>query len=163
MSETMQPFEFTTQDNQKLSLEELKGEWWVADTIFTSCETVCPPMTANMARLQSKIKKESLNVQLVSFSVDPANDTPEKLKEFAKQFQADFSNWSFLTGYDFITIKELSIKSLRSLVKRAPNSDQVTHGTSFFLINPKGEVIKRYNGLQAKEMDKIVSDLNEVL
>lgn len=164
MSETVADFSFTTQDNGTLSLDNLKGQWWIADFIFTNCTTVCLPMTNNKSILQKKLQDNNLEVQLVSFSVDPDFDSPEVLKEYAEQYGLDFSNWSFLTGYDFQTIKELSIKSFRSLVQ-APGrgTDQVTHGTSFMLITPEGKYIKSYNGLDAKEMDLIVEDLKKVV
>lgn len=164
MSETVADFSFTTQDNEKLSLDDLKGEWWIANFIFTNCTTVCLPMTFNKSNLQEKLQENNLDVQPVSFSVDPDFDSPEVLKEYAGQYDVDFSNWSFLTGYDFQTIKELSIKSFRSLVQ-APDrdSDQVMHGTSFMLVTPDGKYIKSYDGLDAKEMDLIVEDLNKVL
>lgn len=163
MSEEVQPFNFTTQDQEQLSKEDLKGQWWVANTIFTSCETVCPPMTRNMSILQEKVNKEELEVQLVSFSIDPETDTPSKLKEYGNKFGADYSNWTFLTGYDFQTIKEFSIKSFKSLVDEVPDSDQYMHGTSFFLVNPEGEVIKKYKGTSEEEMQKIVEDLKKVM
>ncbi|MGY0692766.1 SCO family protein [Virgibacillus sp. FSP13] len=164
MSQDVQDFKFTTQDNETLSRKDLEGEWWVADFVFTNCTTVCLPMTTNMSMLQDKMKEENLDAQLVSFSVDPKHDTPEVLKDFAKDYQADLSNWSFLTGYDFQTIKELSIKSFKSLAEKpTEGSDQVTHGTSFFLVNPEGEVIKRYTGTDAKDMDEIIADLKLVL
>src|SRR5574337_100997 len=97
MSEKVDDFQFTTQDNESLGLKDLEGQWWIADFIFTNCTTVCLPMTANMAELQSRMKDENLDVQLVSFSVDPDYDTPEVLKEYGERYQADFGNWSFLT------------------------------------------------------------------
>lgn len=164
MSEKVADFTFTTQDNENLSLDDLKGEWWVADFIFTNCTTVCLPMTSNMAELQSMIKNEGLNVQLISFSVDPDHDSPEVLKEYAEEYGADLSNWSFITGYDFETIKEFSIQSFRSLVQEPPpGDDQVTHGTGFFLVNPDGEIIKKYDGVDPAEMDVIINDLKVVL
>src|SRR5699024_10147310 len=120
MSENVADFNFTTQDKGTLSLDDLEGEWWVADFVFTNCTTVCLPMTSNMSALQDKMKEEELDAQLVSFSVDPDYDTPEVLKEYAEEYDADLSNWTFLTGYDFQTIKELSIKSFRSLLAEAP-------------------------------------------
>src|SRR5690625_2195881 len=157
-------FEFTTQDNGTLSLDDLEGGWWVADFVFTNCTTVCLPMTSNMSVLQDKMKEEELDAQLVSFSVDPDYDTPEVLQEYADEYDADLDNWTFLTGYDFQTIKELSIKSFRSMLQEAPpGDDQVTHGTSFFLVNPEGKVIKKYNGIDQKVMDEIVEDLKIVL
>ncbi len=84
-----------------MSLDNLKGKWWIADFIFTNWTTVCLPMTNNKSILQRKLKDNNLDVQLVSFSVDPDFDSPEVLKEYAEQYGVDFSNWSFLTGYDF--------------------------------------------------------------
>lgn len=163
MSNEVAGFEFTTQDNEEMSLEDLKGTYWVADFVFTNCTTVCLPMTSNMSYLQDMIKEEGLDVQLVSFSVDPDYDTPEVLKEYAEEYDADLDSWSFLTGYDFQTIKELSIKSFKNMVQEPPaGSDQVTHGTSFFLVNPEGEVIKNYNGVQKNSMDDIFEDLKAV-
>ncbi|WP_067730070.1 SCO family protein [Oceanobacillus damuensis] len=163
MSEEVADFEFTTQDNSTLSLRDLEGEWWVADFIFTNCTTVCLPMTANMAALQEKLEEEGIDAQLVSFSVDPEYDSPEVLKEYGESYHADFSNWTFLTGYEFSTIKELSIKSFKNMVQEAPEgTDQVTHGTSFFLVSPEGEVIKNYSGIQSDALDTIVDDLKKV-
>lgn len=160
-SEEVADFSFTTQDEEKLSLEDLQGKWWIANFIFTNCMDVCLPMTHHMSLLQDKLKENDLDVHLVSFSVDPDYDSPEILKEFAEDYDADFSNWSFLTGYDFDTIRELSIKSFRSLVQ-APKSgsDQVLHGTAFMLVTPDGTMIKSYDGLSAQEMDVIIDDLN---
>lgn len=156
-------FEFTTQDNEMLGLKDLEGKWWVADFVFTKCTTVCLPMTTNKSQLQDLLKEEGIDVQLVSFTVDPKNDTPEVLKKYAESYGADLSNWSFLTGYDFETIKELSVDSFRSELAENPGSDQVTHGVRFFLVNPNGEVIKHYYGVDMKEVETIVDDLNKVL
>ncbi|SES93924.1 protein SCO1/2 [Oceanobacillus limi] len=165
MSKDVQPFEFTTQDNETLSNEDLQGKWWIADLIFTNCTTVCIPMTANMAQLQEKMKEEGLeNVELVSFSVDPEYDTPEVLKQYAEDYNVDLDNWTFLTGYDFQTIKELSIKTFMQPLEAPPeDSDQVMHGTRFFLVNPEGEVIKHYKGTSSEELDTILDDLNKVV
>src|SRR5690625_6918073 len=77
MSKNVQDFTFTTQDNKDLSLEDLKGNWWIANFIFTNCETVCLPMTSNMSYLQDLILENDLNIHFVSFSVDPEYDSPE--------------------------------------------------------------------------------------
>lgn len=163
MSEKVSHFEFTTQDHETLSLEDLKGSWWIADFIFTNCTTVCLPMTYNMSQLQTMLKEENIDVQLVSFSVDPDYDTPDVLKEYASHYDADFSNWHFLTNYDFQTIRELSIKSFRAPLRAPqPGSDQVIHDIRFFLVTPEGEVIKGYDGTNMDEVKQIVEDLKVV-
>jgi len=164
MESTVPDFEYTTQDGDTLSNEDLQGKYWVADFIFTNCTTVCLPMTSNMAILQEKLDEANLdNTHLVSFSVEPDRDTPEVLTEYADEYGADLTNWSFLTGYDFETIKELSIKSFKNIVEAAPEGeDQVTHGTHFFLVSPEGEIIKNYSGVETEQMDQIVADIENL-
>jgi protein SCO1/2 len=163
MSEDVQDFEFTTQDNETLRLDDLKGDYWIADFIFTNCETECLPMTSNMSYLQDELAEEGIDVQFVSFSIEPDYDTPEVLREYGESFGADFNNWHFTTGYDFETIKNFAISSFKSLVvEAAEGTDQITHAISFYLVNPDGEVIKSYNGLNHSEMDSIINDMKKI-
>lgn len=156
----VQDFTFTNQDGEKVSKSDLEGEFWVADFIFTNCTTVCPPMTSNMANLQDQLKEAGLeDVRLVSFSVDPERDKPETLKAYAAERGGTFENWDLLTGYDFETIKEFSVKSFKSAVEQLPDSDQIMHGTSFFIVTPEGNAIKNYDGRKAANMEKIVEDI----
>jgi len=164
MESEVADFEFTDQDGEPFSNEDLEGKWWVADFIFTNCETVCIPMTSNMVNLQQELEEENIdNVELVSFSVEPDRDTPEVLTEYAEEYGADLSNWTFLTGYDFDTIQDLSIKSFSNMVEAAPEGeDQITHGAYFFLVNPDGEIIKNYSGIESEDMEQIASDLKNL-
>jgi len=156
-------FEYTDQNGEPLSLDDLKGKVWVANFIFTSCETVCPPMTANMARLQQKIREEGLkNVELVSFSVDPEVDTPEKLKEYAAKFTEDQSDWHFLTGYAQKHIEQFAKDVFKTHVYKPKNDDQVIHGTDFYLVNQKGVIVKYYDGLDVP-YDEILHDIKVLL
>lgn len=160
----VEDFSYTNQDGETVSLDDLKGSFWVADMVFTSCNTVCPPMTANMARLQKLLKEEGLDeVRLVSFSVDPEVDTPEMLKEFGDKFGADYSNWDFLTGYTMEEAEEFALKSFKSLVDKPEGQDQVNHTVRFFIVTPDGNAIKSYDGRQAEQMQQIVDDLKGYL
>ncbi|GEL76050.1 SCO family protein [Tenuibacillus multivorans] len=156
-------FNYTNQDGEQVSLDDLKGTYWVADFIFTSCETVCPPMTANMSKLQQKLEEEGLDVRLVSFSVDPHVDDQEALKEFGDKFGADYSNWDFLTGYDQKEIESFAADSFKTLVSKVDGNDQVNHGTSFMIVNPEGKMINRFKGTSLEEMDQIVKYLNHYM
>lgn len=165
MSEKVKPFEYTNQNGDKFGLEDLKGDWWIADFIFTNCTTVCLPMTSNMKQLQNRAAKDDIDVQFVSFSIDPERDTPEVLKKYADGYGVNPKNWNFLTGYEFQTIKELSVLSFKSLAEKPPendDTDQFMHGTSFFLVDPEGTVVKRYNGVEADSMEEIMKDLNKL-
>src|SRR5699024_4491237 len=163
MSKKVADFSFTTESDDTLELDDLKGQYWIADFIFTNCTTVCLPMTANMKGLQDTITDKGYDIQFVSFSVDPDFDSPDVLREYAADYDADLTSWTFLTGYDFDTIRELSIKSFQSPVY-APvdGDDQVMHGTNFFLVNPQGKVIKKYDGVQSSNMEIILKDLEQI-
>jgi cytochrome oxidase Cu insertion factor (SCO1/SenC/PrrC family) len=65
--------------------------------IFTTCTTICPSLTATFRRVQQDLSKRAPDVQLVSLSVDPATDTPERLHDFAAKFEAG-PGWTFVTG-----------------------------------------------------------------
>lgn len=154
-------FSAVNQAGEDFNVTDLKGQWWVVDFVFTNCTTVCLPMTANMTSLQKKLADAGLeDVQLVSFSVDPDRDTPEVLTAYAEEYGADLENWTFVTGYDFNTIRDYSITTFKNLIEPPPEGDdQVTHGTAFFLVNPEGEIVSHYSGTKADQMDQIVNDI----
>ena len=164
MSQNVASFEYITQDNETFGLEDLKGEWWLANFMYTNCTIVCPRTTPNMAKVQKEIKQSGLDAQFVSFSVDPDYDTPEMLKKHTEEYSVDLDNWYFLTGYDFDDIKELSNNSFQTVLEGGgPDEHEFAHSTLFFLVNPNGEIIKRYDGMSLEEMDVIIEDMKKVL
>lgn len=153
-------FTYTNQEGKPYGLSNLKGKIWIADFIFTNCEDVCLPMTYNMAKLQTMVKEEGLeNVEFVSFSVDPAVDSPQVLKDFADYFKVDYSNWNFLTGYEQQHIEEFAMDSFKTIVKKPDSQDQVIHGTDFYLVDQEGKIMKYYTGLNDIPYDQIISDI----
>lgn len=156
-------FTATSQENETIGLKDLQGKVWISDFIFTSCADVCPPMTANMAKLQKKVKDEGLtNVEFVSFSVDPTVDTPEALKNYATQFGADLKNWTLLTGYSQEFIEQFALKNYKALVKKPQEGNQVIHGTSLYLVDQKGNIKKSYNGFKNVPYEEIISDIKSL-
>lgn len=159
----IEEFTFTSNDNKSLGLSDLKGKVWVADFIFTNCEDVCMPMTANMAKLQKMAKDEKIkNIEFVSFSVDPTVDTPEVLTEYGKQYNADLKNWHFLTGYKQEEIEKFALKNFKTIVKKPETGDQVIHQTYFYLVNQEGKIMKFYSGLADIPMDEIIKDIKTI-
>jgi protein SCO1/2 len=69
----------------------------VVDFIYGTCTTICPVLSAGYANLQRKLGEKSTNVQLISISIDPENDTPKVMKEYLKRYRAQ-PGWDFLTG-----------------------------------------------------------------
>jgi protein SCO1/2 len=69
----------------------------ILNFVFTTCTTICPAMSGTFQQVQTKLGKKRREAKLVSISIDPENDTPAKLKEFAANYQAG-PQWKLLTG-----------------------------------------------------------------
>ena len=153
-------FTFTDQTNSSFGLSDLKGKVWVADFIYTNCPDICLPMTFNMAKLQKMAKDEGIeNIQFVSFSVDPTVDTPEVLTEYSKQFEADLSNWHFLTGYGQEEIEKFAMDHFKTIVKKPENDPNVIHQSYFYLVDQEGKIQQLYSGLEDIPFEQIISDM----
>jgi len=161
MNIEVQDFSVTNQNNEKVNLNDLKGKPWLAMFIFTNCNTICPPMTYNMTEVQKALKDKGLeDYQIVAFSVDPEVDKPEVLTNYLKTYTVpDASKWQLLTGYDQKYIEQFARKSFNSLVKNDPNSDQVVHMSSYYLVDADGIVVKDYDGTTDVPVETIVADM----
>ncbi|SEN34019.1 SCO family protein [Lihuaxuella thermophila] len=159
-------FTFTDQNGKPFGLKDVKGKVWLADFIFTRCPNVCPPMTANMAKVQKHLQKAGVNVEIVSFSVDPDYDKPEVLKQFAGKYDLDQTHWHFLTGYKLEEIQKIAQETFKGPVtqQKGPSADVpilVNHPTQFYLIDGSGKVIKFYDGLKPNP-EQILKDVKEL-
>lgn len=160
---SIEDFEFTDHNGEPFSLSDMEGKVWVANFIFTNCNTVCPPITANMARIQKMIEQNDWeDVELVSFSIDPEIDKPEVLKSFASKFTDNLDNWHFLTGYVQKYIEQFAKDNFKFYVYKPENEEQVNHGTDMFLIDEKGTVVKYYSAIDVP-YDVLKSDIEVLL
>jgi cytochrome oxidase Cu insertion factor (SCO1/SenC/PrrC family) len=76
----------------------IKGKTVAINFIFTNCTTICPPLAATFARVQREMgDKVGKDAHLISISVDPLTDTPERLKAWGDKFKAG-PGWTFVTG-----------------------------------------------------------------
>lgn len=150
-------FTFTDHNNEDFGSSDLEGKVWLADFVFTNCTTVCLPMMANMKGVQEELQAQGLDVEIVSFSVDPEVDTPETLKSYAESYGVNLSNWHLLTGYSQQEITDFAADNFKAIAQKPENDTQVIHGTSFYLINHEGVIMKDYDGLNPPVED-IVRD-----
>ena len=150
-------FEFIDSEGQSINLNTLKGKVWVADFIFTTCTMACPIMTGNMNTIHKKYKKND-DLRLVSISVYPEYDTPEVLKEYASQYDANTDKWHFLTG------KEATVKNIiKNGFKIGDDEDIIFHSEKFALVDKNGMIRSYYNGMKTEDMDKLKKDINRLL
>lgn len=164
-SENIESFAYSDQKGEKISLESLKGTPWLATFIFTSCDTVCPPMTFNMVQIQEQLAAEGIeDYKIVAFSVDPKKDSPEKLKEYLSNFDVpDESKWHLLTGYTQEEIIIFAKDNFKTFVKDDPKSEEIIHGTSFYLMDKEGVIVNNYDGFKDVPIDQIRSDLKKLI
>lgn len=141
-------FSLVNQDNQPVALQDLAGNVWVANFVFTSCANTCPRLTQKMLELQNFIEKEHLqDIKLVSISVDPSTDRPEKLKTYAESFHVNPKIWNFLTG-DNAAIEKVVVSGFRvAKGEREPNRDffDIVHGNRFVLVDTVGQIRGYYS------------------
>lgn len=156
----IESFDYMNQDEEMVSLDDLKGKVWMADFVFTNCETVCPPMTYNMTKLNEALVDEGVeDVQFVSFSVDPTVDTPDKIKDFMSDYDLAQADWQFLTGYSQDEIEAFAQENFKALVRKPDEGTQVDHATWFYLVDQDGKIIKAYQGFQDVPIEDIVNDI----
>jgi protein SCO1/2 len=149
------PFTLTERSGQMLAASDLTGHVWVADFVFTHCPDICLALTARMASLQKALTSHP--VRLVSFSVDPAHDTPEVLRDYATRFGAR-DGWFFVTGP-----REAVSTLLRDGFKVAwaddgPPTSPITHSDRFVLVDRALQIRGYYHGNEPDDMDRLTRD-----
>jgi protein SCO1 len=89
----------TDQGGSRVALRELLADPKpiMLNFIFTTCTTICPVLSASFAQTQKELGPDAQDVRMISISIDPENDTPARLREYAQRFHAG-AGWEFLTG-----------------------------------------------------------------
>lgn len=138
-------FSLRDQTDVPVTRSSLEGKVWVADFMFTSCPDICPTLSARLSSVAKKYVDEP-RVRFVSFSVDPATDTPHVLSVYAARFGAVHPTWLFLTG-ETTEMKRVVVDGLKQMMDRAPGEgnqpETVLHGSRFVLVDAK-LVIRAY-------------------
>jgi protein SCO1 len=113
------------------------------DFIYTTCTTICPVMTQTFAEVQKRLGADAAKVKMVSVSIDPEEDTPARLTEYAKRYQAG-TQWTFYTG----TV-EASIAAQRAF--DAYRGDKMNHAPVTFFRGAPGQPWVRLDGFVTPE------------
>lgn len=155
-------FTFTREDGRPFGSRDLAGAPYVANFIFTRCPTVCPVFSRKMAGLQQRTADAGEHLRLVSFSVDPAWDTPERLAAYAKKYGADPTRWAFLTG-DFRLLKDTVQGGFKVSMGRESAAEPVDpaglmHGTHFVLVDGRGHIRGYYLSNDAEALERLRRD-----
>jgi protein SCO1/2 len=150
-------FELTDQSGRTFGSQKLDGKVWVADFIFTTCAGPCPRMTLQMREVRDQIQKAE-DVRLVSFTIDPARDTPEVLHEYGRRYGANPDRWYFLTG------PQAELHRLKRNAFRLGDVDgSLEHSTRFVLVDRKSRIRGYYDSSDTEKMRQLVADIRAVV
>ena len=149
------PVKLVRDDGVTVSLpEELDdGRPVVLDFIYTTCTTICPVMSQIFTQLQAKLGDERDRVHLVSISIDPEQDTPARLAEYARRFHAG-PQWRHYTG-----TAEASVAVQRAF--DAYRGDKMDHTPVTFLRAAHGRRWVRLDGFASS--DELVRELRQLV
>ncbi|TMU54827.1 SCO family protein [Flagellimonas algicola] len=155
---TIADFELINQNGEKITEEVYKDKIYVADFFFTTCPTICPIMTKNMAEIQRSIMDKN-DVLLLSHSVTPAIDSVAQLKKYAKEKGVLDHKWNLVTG-DKKQIYELARKSYLAVKTDGDGGPyDMIHTENFILVDKERRIRGFYDGTNREEIDQLLSDL----
>ena len=161
-------FSLTASSGEPLSQAQLTGRVWVADFIFTRCPGICPVLSERMAKVQHVLQGATgPDVHLVSFSVDPTNDTPPVLRAYGERFGADPSRWLFVTG-ERSALHALIRDGFRLAVAERSESENtdgeglITHSDRFVLIDQQLQIRGYYHGSDESSVQQLLADIQRL-
>jgi protein SCO1/2 len=147
--------QLVNQNGEKMRLysDLLRGKVVVINSFFATCAGSCLPLSRNLEKVQQALgERVGKDVHIISISVDPAVDTPARLKEYAKKLQAR-PGWYFLTGEKQNV--DFALNKLGQFV-----SDKQDHLNIFIIGNERTGLWKKAFGLaQSEELIKVVESV----
>lgn len=155
---TIADFALTNQNGKLVTQKNYENKIYIADFFFTTCPTICPIMTKNMAGIQDKILNDE-DVMLLSHSVTPDIDSVPQLKKYALEKGVKDNKWNLVTG-DKRQIYELARKSYMAVKTDGDGGPyDMIHTENFILVDKERRIRGFYDGTDSEEMKKLLSDL----
>jgi protein SCO1/2 len=163
-------FALIDQLERPVTSDGLRGRVVLADFIYTSCRDICPELSLKMQALQERLRREGLldgRVQLLSFTVDAARDTPPVLRAYAERHHADPESWRFLTGDEGVVTPLIVRGFLLGVEALRPDGHgdedyEVIHSSRFVLIDRRWRV-RAYYEARDLDIERAVRDIRGLL
>ena len=154
-------FNFTDQDSSSLNNNFIKGKVWVVHYFFTSCPSICPKMIANLKLIQEAYSQDD-QLRLLSLTVDPKYDTPERLKLYARRKEINTLQWAFATGSKI----ELYRFARKALFIDATDGDggegDFIHSDKLVLIDRDLHIRGYYDGTDEADVEQLIKDIKKL-
>ncbi len=150
-------FSLTATDGSTLSSESLAGKVWLMNFFFASCPGPCPLINSDLRRLKANPAVKD-HLRILSVTVDPNRDTPERLAEYGARYGAKPGDWDFLTG---------TPESIRTLIeggfKLISPEDVSMHTTRIVLVDRTGEIRGFFQGTDSDAIKQMFQDVATVV
>lgn len=150
----LQSFELTERSGKRIASEDLVGQPYIVSFFFSTCPSICIMQNQKLQELQKEF--EGQGIRFLSITVDPENDTPEALTEYAARFGADSEQWLFLTG-DLNYIRRVGAEMYQVPV------DKAAHTERLILVNPEGEIDGLYSWNDPRSFERLKKDIATML
>jgi protein SCO1/2 len=159
-------FSLLDEQGRSFRRDDLLGRVWIADFVFTACSDACPRLQQKMKRIQDRLVplEQGGNIGLLSITVDPERDTPEKLRQYGQIFGAREGLWRYLSGPQQ-EVERTVVKGFHIAMAKMPVSAgagdahaeafDIMHGERLVLVDAKGRIRGYYD---ADEPDKLLRD-----
>ena len=156
---TIADFSLTNQNGKTITQRDYKGKIYIADFFFTTCPTICPVMTKNMAGIQAQIIDDD-DVLLLSHSVTPVIDSVAQLKKYAVEKGVNDAKWNLVTG-DKKQIYKLARKSYLAVKNDGDGGPfDMIHTENFILVDKQRRIRGFYDGTKTGDIEKLLKDLD---
>ena len=159
---TVSDFSLTNQNGNTITQKDYENKIYVVDFFFTRCETICPIMTDNMA----KIQKEYLNnpeIMLLSLSVTPELDNVSVLRKYATEKGVIDSKWNVTTGIKK-HIYDLARKSYFAAVEKGDGDlEDFIHTPNFVLVDKSKQIRGIYDGTNDADLKQVIKDIKVLM
>ncbi|MCB0761533.1 MAG: SCO family protein [Flavobacteriales bacterium] len=162
---TVPRFSFTNQDGEVISHRDYEGHVYIADFFFGNCPSICPILSSQLARVQDRLKADSLlgTVLILSHTVDPTRDTVEALRAYADRLDADTRYWNFVTGKKDALYYQAEEGYLVTAFESDTAAGGFFHTDQFALIDEQMHIRGYYDGTSTIEVDSMYKDLLKLL
>lgn len=152
---------FENQEGERIGSDFYYGKVYIADFFFSHCPSICPEMLESLKLVQEELK--DLDVEIVSYTVDPKNDDIERLKWYATSNEINTENWNFVTGNQH-DIYELGVNGYF-----LPNQEDALapggflHSEKIVLLDKMSRIRGWYDGTDLEEVKKLIKDAKTLL
>ena len=147
------PSKWTTHNSEEIELKDLQGDVLVMVMIYTSCQSACPRLVADMRNIDAQVPIDNKkNVKFILVSIDPETDTPERLKAFSIENQMEDDQWLFLRSDENATREFAAVLAVN--YKKISPID-FTHSNIISVFNKNGELEHQQEGLGVDNKETI--------